>query len=60
MIAIILIIAFVCILGSLLLIGLLVLEYQGELDTNKINLNQLRIQAAELTSILNIRYKYIK
>ena len=41
-----------------ILIGLLVLEYQGELDPNKINLNQLRIQAAELTSILNIRYKY--
>lgn len=38
------------------LIGLLVLEYQTPI-TN-INLNQLHIQTAEITSILNIRYKY--
>jgi hypothetical protein len=40
------------------LIGLLVLEYQTPI-TN-INLNQLHIQTAEITSILNIRYKYTK
>ena len=37
-------------------IGLLVLEYKEK--PAKINLNQLHIQAAELTSILNLRYKY--
>ena len=40
------------------LVGLLVLEYQTEIDIDHINLHQLSIQAAELTSILNIRYKY--
>ena len=40
------------------LIGLLVLEYQNEINPKKINLHQLHVQAAELTSILNIRYKY--
>lgn len=42
------------------LIGLLVLEYQKEVDTSKINLHQLDVQAAEITSMLNIRYKYSK
>lgn len=40
------------------LIGLLVLEYQEHINPKHINVNQLAIQAAELTSILNIRYKY--
>ena len=40
-----------------ILIGLLVLEYHYH--PSKINLNQLHIQAAELTSILNLRYKYL-
>ena len=40
------------------LIGLLVLEYQTEVNINNINLQQLSIESAQLTSILNIRYKY--
>lgn len=40
------------------MIGLLVLEYQSE--PKSLNLNQLHIQAAELTSILNLRYKYLE
>ena len=40
------------------LIGLLVLEYQTKVDINNINLHQLSIESAQLTSILNIRYKY--
>lgn len=40
------------------LIGLLVLEYHNPIE--KLNLNQLHIQTAEITSILNIRYKYTK
>ena len=43
-----------------ILIGLLVLEYQVPLEEGHLNLDQLKIQTAELTSILNIRYKYIK
>lgn len=43
-----------------LLIGLLVLEYQTQVNINKINLHQLNVQAAELTSIINLRYKYNK
>ena len=42
------------------LMGLLVLEYQHPISKKDINLNQLKVEAAELTSILNIRYKYIK
>ena len=41
-----------------ILIGLLVLEYKKENLIQNINLNQLHIQAAELTSIINLRYKY--
>ena len=40
------------------LVGLLVLEYKIELKKGHLNLDQLKIQTAELTSLLNIRYKY--
>lgn len=40
------------------MIGGLILVYTSKPD--KINLNQLHIQAAELTSMINLRYKYIK
>ena len=43
-----------------ILIGLLVLEYQQEFNPDNLNLHQLNIQTAEVTSILNIRYKYVK
>lgn len=43
-----------------ILIGLLVLEYKQDHLPEHVNLNQLNIQAAELTSILNLRYKYSK
>ena len=43
-----------------LIMGLLVLEYQNEVKMDNINLHQLHIQTAELTSVLNIRYKYTK
>jgi len=43
-----------------ILIGLLVLEYTTDVNSDNINLNQLCIQGAELTSLLNIRYKYTK
>ncbi len=39
-------------------IGLLVLEYHKEVDIKNINLNQVQFQGAEITSILNLRYKY--
>ena len=42
------------------LIGLLVLEYKKENSLEHVNLNQLHIQAAELISMLNLRYKYIE
>ena len=38
------------------LIGLLVLEYQTEIE--HINLNALKLETAELTSMLNLRYKF--
>lgn len=41
------------------LVGLLVLEYQND-RYKTVNYEQLHIQAAELTSILNLRYKYLK
>lgn len=41
------------------LVGLLVLEYQ-DYAFKHVNYDQLHIQAAELTSILNLRYKYLK
>lgn len=40
------------------LVGLLVLEYVDEFNPEEINMHQLDIQAAEITSLLNIRYKY--
>ena len=40
------------------LIGALVLEFIDN-GTEKLNVNQLHIQAAELTSLINIRYKYL-
>lgn len=43
-----------------ILIGLLVIEYNKEIKPSEINLYQLSIQAAEITSLLNIRYKYTK
>ena len=42
------------------LIGLLVLEFKKENSLEHVNLNQLHIQAAELISMLNLRYKYIE
>ena len=42
------------------LIGCLCLEYQIPLSKGHLNLDQLKVQTAELTSILNIRYKYTK
>ena len=42
------------------LIGLLILEYQIPLAQGHLNLDQLKIQTAEITSLLNIRYKYSK
>lgn len=42
------------------LIGLLVLEYKIPLEKGHLNLDQLKIQTAEVTSLLNIRYKYSK
>lgn len=41
-----------------ILIGLLGIEYQKEHKLTKEELNQLSVQCAELTSIINIRYKY--
>lgn len=41
-----------------MLIGFLVLEYGDNYDPNNVNLDQLRIESAEITSMLNIRYKY--
>lgn len=43
-----------------MLVGLFVLEYKKENSIDHLNLNQLHIQVAELTSILNLRYKYTK
>lgn len=40
------------------LIGLLVLEYHIPLEEGHLNLNQLKVQTAELTSLLNVRYKF--
>ena len=43
-----------------ILIGMLVLEYQKEHIITEEDINQLGVQTAELTSIINIRYKYSK
>ena len=42
-----------------ILIGALILEFINN-GMEKLNLNQLHIQAAELTSLINVRYKYLK
>lgn len=42
------------------LIGCLCLEYQIPLEEGHLNLEQLSIQTAQLTSILNLRYKFTK
>lgn len=42
------------------LIGMLILEYQKEHKITNEEINQLSIQTAELTSIINLRYKYSK
>lgn len=41
-----------------ILIGMLVLEYQKDHDITDEEINQLGVQTAELTSIINLRYKY--
>ena len=41
-----------------ILIGALILEFIGN-GMNKLNIGQLHIQAAELTSLINVRYKYL-
>ena len=41
-----------------ILIGALILEFINT-DMSKVNFNQLHIQAAELTSLINVRYKYL-
>lgn len=42
-----------------ILIGLLILEYQHDVHKfTKEEINQLQVQSAELTSIINLRYKY--
>ena len=42
-----------------ILIGLLILEYQHNVHKfTKEEINQLQVQSAELTSIINLRYKY--
>lgn len=43
-----------------ILIGLLVLEYKNKNALEHVNLNQLHIQAAELISMMNLRYKYVE
>ena len=42
-----------------ILIGALILEFIGN-KMEKLNVAQLHIQAAELTSLINVRYKYLK
>lgn len=42
-----------------ILIALLVLEYNYELDPKNINFNKLLVEAAELTQLINLRYKYV-
>ena len=41
-----------------ILIALLVLEYNYEIDAKHINFNKLLVEAAELTQLINLRYKY--
>lgn len=41
-----------------ILIALLVLEYNYEINPNNINFNKLLVEGAELTQLINLRYKY--
>ena len=41
-----------------ILIALLVLEYNYEIDPTKIKFNKLLVESAELTQLINLRYKY--
>ena len=41
-----------------ILIALLVLEYNYEIDPSKIKFNKLLVESAELTQLINLRYKY--
>lgn len=41
-----------------ILIALLVLEYNYEIDESKIKFNKLLVESAELTQLINLRYKY--
>ena len=43
-----------------ILIALLVLEYNYEIDSKQINFSKLLVEAAELTQLINLRYKYEK
>ena len=43
-----------------ILIALLVLEYNYVIDTSKIKYNKLLVESAELTQLINLRYKYEK
>lgn len=43
-----------------ILIALLVLEYNHDIETRNINFNKLLVEAAELTQLINLRYKYEK
>lgn len=41
-----------------ILIALLVLEYNHKIDAEHINFNKLLVESAELTQLINLRYKY--
>ena len=43
-----------------ILIALLVLEYNYVIDVSKIKYNKLLVESAELTQLINLRYKYEK
>lgn len=43
-----------------ILIALLVLEYNYVIDASKIKYNKLLVESAELTQLINLRYKYEK
>lgn len=41
-----------------ILIAVIVLEYDHKIKLNDINFNKLHVQAAEITQLINLRYKY--
>ena len=41
-----------------ILIAVIVLEYDHEVNDKDINFNKLHVQAAEITQLINLRYKY--